>query len=57
MRGGAPAHARHSPNVIETDADTWLGLVTGSITWADAVSAHKVTASGLRADLSELLPL
>ena len=53
-----PRHTRGTPpNVIETDADTWLGLVTGSITWADAVSAHKVTASGLRADLSELLPL
>ncbi|MDQ0100388.1 hypothetical protein J2T10_000007 [Paenarthrobacter nicotinovorans] len=53
-----PRHTRGTPpNVIETDAETWLGLVTGSITWADAVSVHKVTASGLRADLSELLPL
>ncbi|MCP2048061.1 UNVERIFIED_ORG: hypothetical protein J3D58_002133 [Paenarthrobacter nicotinovorans] len=53
-----PRHTRGTPpNVIETDADTWLGLVTGRLNWAEAVSAHKVTASGLRADLSELLPL
>ncbi|MEV7662865.1 sterol carrier family protein [Paenarthrobacter sp. NPDC089316] len=53
-----PRHTRGTPpNVIETDADTWLRLVTGRLNWADAVSAHKVTASGLRADLSSLLPL
>ncbi|MGJ3189432.1 hypothetical protein FQP90_22340 [Paenarthrobacter nitroguajacolicus] len=53
-----PRHTRGTPpNVIECDAATWLSLVTGRISWADAVSAHKVTASGLRADLSELLPL
>ena len=53
-----PRHPRGTPpNVLETDADTWLGLVTGRLNWAEAVSAHKVTASGLRADLSELLPL
>src|SRR5690348_1659690 len=39
-----PRHTRGTPpNVIETDADTWLGLVTGRLNWADAVSAHKVT--------------
>ncbi|MFJ4262142.1 sterol carrier family protein [Paenarthrobacter nicotinovorans] len=53
-----PRHTRGTPpNVIETDADTWLGLVTGRITWGEAVQSHKVTASGLRADLSALLPL
>ncbi|MGO4434569.1 sterol carrier family protein [Paenarthrobacter sp. RAF9] len=53
-----PRHTRGTPpNVIECDADTWLSLVTGRISWADAVSSHKVTASGLRADLSGLLPL
>ena len=53
-----PRHTRGTPpNVIECDAATWLSLVTGRMTWADAVSRHQLTASGLRADLSELLPL
>lgn len=53
-----PRHTRGTPpNVIECDAATWLSLVTGRLTWADAVAAHRVAASGLRADLSALLPL
>ncbi len=53
-----PRHTRGTPpNVVETDAATWLGLVTGALHWADAVAAGKVSASGLRADLSECLPL
>ena len=53
-----PRHTRGTPpNVIETDAATWLRLVTGALTWADAVADGKVTASGNRADLSGLVPL
>lgn len=53
-----PRHTRGTPpNVIECDAGTWLALVTGREIWADAVAAGKVDASGLRADLSALLPL
>ena len=53
-----PRHTRGTPpNVVETDAATWLGLVTGALAWADAVAAGKVSASGLRADLAECLPL
>jgi uncharacterized SCP-like protein len=53
-----PRHTRGTPpNVIECDAGTWLGLVTGRVRWADAVAAGTVAASGLRADLSHLLPL
>lgn len=53
-----PRHTRGTPpNVIECDAATWLGMVTGQVAWADAVAAGKVAASGLRADLSALLPL
>ena len=53
-----PRHTRGTPpNVIETDAATWLRLVTGELTWAGAVADGKVTASGNRADLSALLPL
>ncbi|HEY8294276.1 MAG TPA: sterol carrier family protein [Micrococcaceae bacterium] len=53
-----PRHTRGTPpNVVECDAGTWLGLVTGGLRWADAVAAGSVAASGLRADLSQLLPL
>lgn len=53
-----PRHTRGTPpNVIECDAATWLSMVTGRLRWADAVAAGQVAASGLRADLSGLLPL
>lgn len=53
-----PRHTRGTPpNVVETDAVTWLALVTGTMTWPDAVSAGKVAASGQRADLSDWMPL
>jgi hypothetical protein len=53
-----PRHTRGTPpNVIECDAATWLAMVTGQLSWSDAVTSGKVAASGLRADLSELLPL
>jgi len=53
-----PRHTRGTPpNVIETDAATWLRLATGATTWAQAVGAGVVTASGNRADLGPYLPL
>jgi hypothetical protein len=53
-----PRHTRGTPpNVIECDAATWLAMVSGRLSWADAVAAGQVAASGLRADLSTLLPL
>jgi hypothetical protein len=53
-----PRHTRGTPpNVVETDAATWLRLATGQLTWAVAVAEGKVTASGNRADLSAHLPL
>ena len=53
-----PRHTRGTPpNVIECDAGTWLAMVSGQLSWADAVAAGRVAASGLRADLSGLLPL
>ena len=53
-----PRHTRGTPpNVVETDPETWLGLATGRLTWADAVDAGKVRASGERSDISHLLPL
>ena len=53
-----PRHTRGTPpNVIETDAPTWIALATGSLDWADAVAAGSVSASGQRADLSQELPI
>ncbi|WP_284764548.1 sterol carrier family protein [Arthrobacter sp. efr-133-R2A-63] len=53
-----PRHTRGTPpNVIECDAGTWLAMVTGRLAWSAAVDAGRVAASGLRADLAELLPL
>lgn len=53
-----PRHTRGTPpNVIETDAATWLRLASGRLSWADAVAGGTVSASGNRADLSRLLPL
>jgi len=53
-----PRHTRGTPpNVIETDAETWIALATGSLPWNDAVAGARASASGQRADLSEVLPL
>lgn len=53
-----PTHTRGTPpNVVETDAGTWIALATGSLAWADAVSSGRVSASGQRADLSAQLPV
>ena len=53
-----PRHTRGTPpNVIECDAATWLAMATGQLSWADAVASGKGRGSGLRADLSALLPL
>src|SRR4051812_16167872 len=53
-----PRHTRGTPpNVIETDAATWLRLAIGAVSWAQAVAEGAVTASGNRADLSAYLPL
>ncbi len=53
-----PRHTRGTPpNVVETDPLTWLDLALGRLTWAAAVGAGKVRASGERSDLSAHLPL
>lgn len=53
-----PRHTRGTPpNVVETSMEVWLALATGGLTWADALASGQVSASGLRADLSDLLPL
>ena len=53
-----PKHTRGTPpNVVETDAGTWIALATGKLSWADARAAGRVQASGQRADLSGHLPV
>ncbi|MDN5763280.1 MAG: maleylpyruvate isomerase family mycothiol-dependent enzyme [Microlunatus sp.] len=53
-----PTHTRGTPpNVVETDALTFLRLATGRTPWSAAIASGAVRASGLRADLSGALPL
>lgn len=55
---GGTTHRRGTPPaVVECDAATWLGLVTGRVAWPDAVHDGRVRASGERGDLSAYLPL
>jgi hypothetical protein len=56
--GEGPTHTRGTPpNTIEMDAQTWLALADGQLSWAEALDEGKIAASGVRADLSEYLPL
>jgi Bacterial SCP ortholog len=53
-----PRHTRGTPpNVVETDAATWVRLATGRLSWAAATADGLIRASGSRADLAEYLPL
>ena len=56
--GDGPTHTRGTPpNTIEMNADTWLALASGKLSWFDAMNSGAIAASGVRADLSEYLPL
>lgn len=51
-------HTRGTPPaVVEMDADTWVRLATGAVTWHEAEDSADVRASGERADLTPYLPL
>ncbi|MFC7426222.1 sterol carrier family protein [Nocardia tengchongensis] len=54
-----PRHTRgNPPNVVETDARTWLLLATGLLNFAEAVESAAVTASGSRAgEVARWLPV
>jgi hypothetical protein len=53
-----PRHTRGTPpNVVETDALTWIMLAAGRAGWPAAVASGLVRASGPRADLSACLPV
>ncbi|MEI2810265.1 MAG: sterol carrier family protein [Nocardioides sp.] len=57
----AIAGVRHTrgtpPAVVELDADTWLELALGELSWAEAEATARLSASGERADLSPYLPV
>ncbi|MHB2023936.1 MAG: sterol carrier family protein [Mycobacteriales bacterium] len=53
-----PRHTRGTPpNVVETDPATWVLLASGRYRWEDALDSGRLSASGIRADLSGYLPL
>jgi Bacterial SCP ortholog len=54
-----PRHGRGTPpNVVETDARTWLALVAGRMTWETARDSGALQASGTRSgEVSRFLPL
>jgi hypothetical protein len=54
-----PEHRRgNPPNVVETDARTWLLLATGLLTVADGAASGAVQLSGSRAsEIGQWLPL
>jgi len=53
-----PRHTRGTPpNVVEISPLAWFDLAVGYIKWEAALAEHKVSASGVRASLAEVLPL
>jgi hypothetical protein len=51
-------HTRGTPpNVVETDAQTWLEVASGELGWDVAWESGRLQVSGHRADLSAHLPL
>ncbi|GAB3478680.1 sterol carrier family protein [Nocardiopsis coralliicola] len=53
-----PRHTRGTPpGVVEAPPLVWLALAAGRLDWDRAASEYAVAASGVRSDLSALLPL
>lgn len=51
-------HTRGTPPaVVETNAETWIALATGELTWQEALDRGLAVASGERTDLAPYLPL
>lgn len=49
-------HTRGTPRAtVETDAQSWIQLVAGQKTWHNLVASGKVTASGERSDLADVI--
>ena len=53
-----PRHTRGTPaNVVELAPLEWVQLATGRVGWAALAEEAKLSASGVRSDISGLLPL
>lgn len=53
-----PRHTRGTPpNVVEINPRDWFNLALGQISWEEALAQQKISASGVRATLAEVLPL
>ncbi|MEJ3743029.1 sterol carrier family protein [Actinomycetes bacterium KLBMP 9797] len=56
--GEGPRHTRGTPpNVVEMNPVTWVLLATGRMTWDEAVTEGRISASGTRADISGYIPM
>ncbi len=45
------------PAVVETDVHTFLCLSQGTLTWEDALTSGRISASGERTDLASFFPI
>ena len=52
-KGPKPTRCPH-PNVVEISPEVLSEISTGKITWSDAISDGRISASGERSNLSEL---
>ncbi|MDR2973416.1 MAG: sterol carrier family protein [Propionibacteriaceae bacterium] len=52
--GGATHRRGTPPAVVEMDADTFLALMSGNLTWPQAIADFRVAASGAHTDLTSL---
>ena len=53
-----PKHTRGTPsNTIELSPKIWVALAVGALRWEDAVTEGLIQSSGIRADLTDYLPL
>ena len=53
-----PRHTRGTPpNVVELAPADWVALATGHASWESLVKDARISASGTRSDISDLLPL
>ena len=53
-----PRHTRGTPpNVVELAPADWVALATGHASWESLVMDARISASGTRSNISDLLPL
>lgn len=56
--GEGSRHVRGTPpRVVEADADTWLELAVGRVTWRDGIASGRVVASGVGSSIEPWLPV